>query len=79
MREKSQATLYSLEDICMAMKNEKKALARKIKECTLKLPRAEKLTSLLVDEKQRWKEEITNIKASEKFIPHDTLIAAGMI
>lgn len=79
MREESQATLKSLEDICMAKKNEKEALARKINECTLKLQRAEKLTSLLADEKQRWKEEIINIKASEKLIPHDTLIAAGMI
>jgi dynein heavy chain len=77
--EESQAKLKKLGEIFLEKENEKENLQRKINECLLKLERAEKLTSLLADEKKRWKEEIITIKESEKLIPHDTLIAAGMV
>jgi dynein heavy chain len=77
--EESQAKLKKLGEIFLEKENEKDNLQRMINECLLKLERAEKLTYLLADEKQRWKEEIVKIKESEKLIPHDTLIAAGMV
>ena len=77
--EESQAILKKLSETFTEKESSKENLARRINECYLKLARAEKLTTLLADEKKRWREEIVNLKASEKLIPHDSLIASGMV
>jgi dynein heavy chain len=79
MLEESTNRLRLLEEKFIEKENEKEELVRKMNECKLKLERAGKLVTLLADEKKRWREEIINIKESEKLIPHDCLIAAGMV
>ena len=45
----------------------------------MKLSRAERLTDLLADEKDRWGEEIEKLKAEKTLIPGNCVTSAGMV
>ena len=78
-QEESQAKLKMLSDKYREQETTKEKLALEINQCTLKLERAFTLVGLLADEKKRWNEEIAKIRLSEKLIPHDSLVSAGMV
>mmetsp|Transcript_28825 Transcript_28825/g.26091 ORF Transcript_28825/g.26091 Transcript_28825/m.26091 type:complete len:257 (+) Transcript_28825:3217-3987(+) len=58
---------------------EKERLNNEKKECEIKLTRAEKLTSGLKDEKERWGKEIEALSKGTDVLPGDSTIAAGMV
>ena len=57
----------------------KKDLEEKIENKKIYLTRAEKLTSLLVDENLRWKETIKTYNEQIKYVLSDSLISASII
>ena len=68
----STAKLNALEAQYNEKVNFKEELIRKINESNLKLERANKLTTLLADEKTRWGEEIVKTKERSKMVPGDS-------
>ena len=75
----SMKRLKELEDLYNEKINFKEDLFRQIKECNLKLERANKLTTLLADEKERWSLEIERFKQDKLLIPSNCLFISGMI
>ena len=72
-------TIQRLEEQYKATIEEKERLNAKKQECEIKLLRAEKLTSGLKDEKERWSREIENLKNGYEVLPGDSVISAGMV
>lgn len=58
---------------------EKENLINKIKECEIKLERAQKLTDGLKDEKTRWSNDIQTLSIKGANYPGDASIAAAML
>lgn len=56
-----------------------KLLQSTIQNNELKLERANKLKSLLKDEKERWNNDVSNLTLEKKFIPGNCLVSAGMV
>lgn len=73
------AKLQALEDLYQEKVNFKELLFRRIRECSIKLERASKLTDLLADEKQRWSEEIERLKIEEKYVLGNSIFASGFL
>ena len=68
-----------MEDLYNEKINYKEQLFRKIKECSIKLERASKLTELLADEKDRWKIEIGRLSIEKDYIVGNSLFASGFL
>lgn len=58
---------------------EKEELQSKMKECEVKLERAQKLTEGLSEEKERWGLDVQKLQAKVELLPGDAIIAAGMV
>lgn len=68
-----------LQDDFNKMENNKKELEFTIEQSKIKLDRAEKLTYLLKDEKQRWKESVVQIKKEKETLLGDIFISTCYI
>lgn len=62
-----------------AKQAEQEQLAKKIRECEVKLDRAQKLTEGLSDEKERWTKDIVTLSIMGDLIQGDAIIAAGTV
>ena len=62
-----------------AMVSKKQQLEDKAEECSLKLQRAEKLISLLADEKGRWKESVERSDQLVVNVVGDVVVSAGTV
>ena len=71
--------IRELEALFEAKIIEKGELEKKMKECEIKLERAQKLTEGLSEEKERWGSDIERLQARIELIPGDAIIAAGMV
>lgn len=71
--------IRELEDMFAEKVRSKEELSKKIKDCQIKLERAQKLTEGLSDEKERWAKDVALLKFKGKFIPTDSVIAAAMV
>ena len=54
-------------------------MTNQIKECEIKLERAQKLTDGLKDEKERWSRDIERLSEIGTLYPGDSAIAAAML
>jgi len=77
--EKVNARIRELERMFNEKIAEKEILTQKIKECEIKLERAQKLTEGLSDEKTRWARDIDILNSKYGLLAGDSLIAAGAV
>jgi len=73
------AAIKDLEDQYEESIRRKEELTNKKMECELKLERANKLTSGLGDEKDRWSREILGFEKRRVLLPGDAVVSAGMV
>ena len=71
--------MINLQEDYSSMENQKKELETNIESTKLKLDRAEKLTSLLIDENLRWKESIREYDQQMKYLLSDAIMSASII
>ena len=71
--------IRELEELFEQKLIEKEELQKKMKECEIKLERAQKLTEGLSEEKERWGRDIERLQVRVELIPGDAIIAAGMV
>lgn len=71
--------IRNLEDTLAEKSALKDDLTKKIKECEIKLDRAQKLTDGLKEEKERWSRDIDLISKQFDLLAGNTCIAAGMV
>ncbi|CAD8156782.1 unnamed protein product [Paramecium pentaurelia] len=77
--EKVNAKIRELEEMYNQKILEKEDLQNKMKECEIKLERAQKLTEGLSEEKERWGRDIKSLQAKVELLPGDAIVAAGMV
>jgi dynein heavy chain len=77
--EKINAKIRSLQQQFDEKKKQQEDLTKKIRECEVKLERAQKLTEGLSDEKERWTRDIETMSNRGDLIPGDAVIASGMV
>lgn len=71
--------MNKLQEDYSTLEQQKKSLQTSIDSTKLKLERAEKLTSLLIDENLRWKESIRDYDRQMKFLLSDAIMSASII
>jgi dynein heavy chain len=71
--------IQELEDMFNEKMRQKQELEDKIRECQVKLERAQKLTDGLSEEKERWAHDIEKLNEKANLVPAHSIIAAGMI
>lgn len=71
--------LEHLEKLLMIKNNEMSQLKARIKNCSERLSRAKKLTTLLSEENTRWTEDIKELQASAYLIEGNSLLASAML
>jgi hypothetical protein len=71
--------MIKLQEDYSLMENQKKELETDIESTELKLERAEKLTTLLIDENLRWKGSIQEYDQQMKYLLSDAIMSASII